>query len=85
VSTQEDRAERFENYIGKLLSEPYVVGYHWFQYSDQPAQGRFDGENSNFGLVNIEDEPWAVLATRATKVNLKAELMHAESTGEKDP
>jgi len=76
LATQEDRAERFEKYVAKLLSEPYVVGYHWFQYSDQPAQGRFDGENSNFGLVNINDEPWVILVTRATSVNLKAEIMH---------
>lgn len=79
LATQKDRAERFEKYVNKLLSEPYVVGYHWFQYADQPAQGRFDGENSNFGLVNIEDEPWTILVTRATVVNLKAELVHARS------
>jgi agarase len=79
LATQEDRAEHFEKYVSKLLSEPYVVGYHWFQYADQPAQGRFDGENSNFGLVNIEDEPWTILVTRVTKVNLNAELMHAET------
>ncbi|MCX8182927.1 MAG: beta-galactosidase [Crenarchaeota archaeon] len=83
LATQGDRAERFENYVSKILSEPYVVGYHWFQYSDQPAQGRFDGENSNFGLVNIEDEPWVILVTRITTVNLKAELIHAESLVEK--
>ncbi|MEM3424561.1 MAG: beta-galactosidase [Thermoproteota archaeon] len=83
LATQGDRAERFENYVSKILSEPYVVGYHWFQYSDQPAQGRFDGENSNFGLVNIEDEPWVILVTRVTSVNLRAELIHAESTVEK--
>ncbi len=83
LATQVDRAERFENYVRKILSEPYVVGYHWFQYSDQPAQGRFDGENSNFGLVNIEDEPWVILVTRVTTVNLKAELIHAELTVEK--
>jgi agarase len=79
LATQKDRADRFEKYVSKLLSEPYVVGYHWFQYADQPAQGRFDGENSNFGLVNIEDEPWTILVTRVTIVNLKAELLHARS------
>jgi hypothetical protein len=26
---------------------------------DQPAEGRFDGENQNFGLVKITDEPWS--------------------------
>ncbi|MBO3839989.1 MAG: beta-galactosidase [Thermoproteota archaeon] len=85
LATQKDRAERFEKYVSKLLSEPYIVGYHWFQYADQPAQGRFDGENSNFGLVNIEDEPWKILVTRATVVNLKAELIHARSVEKSNP
>jgi agarase len=79
LARQEDRAECFEKYVGKLLSEPYIVGYHWFQYADQPAQGRFDGENSNFGIVKINDEPWAILVARMTTVNLKAESIHRES------
>lgn len=79
LATQKDRADCFEKYVNKLLLEPYIVGYHWFQYADQPAQGRFDGENSNFGLVNIEDEPWTILVTRATVVNLKAEIIHTRS------
>ncbi|MEM2089355.1 MAG: beta-galactosidase [Thermoproteota archaeon] len=80
LATQEERAEYYEKYVYRLLSEPYMVGYHWFQYADQPAQGRFDGENSNFGLVNIEDEPWIILVTRVTMVNLKAELMHESAS-----
>lgn len=79
LATQEDRAERYEKYVSRLVSEPYVVGYHWFQYVDQPAQGRFDGENSNFGLVNIMDEEWVILVTRARTVNFKVELIHKGS------
>lgn len=80
LRTQGERADQLESYTRKLISEPYIVGYHWFQYFDQPAEGRFDGENSNFGLVNIEDEPWTILVERATAVNLQAEFLHAKSS-----
>ncbi len=47
VATQEDRAKSFERYVTVALRRPSLVGYHWFEHADQPAEGRFDGENSN--------------------------------------
>jgi hypothetical protein len=44
VATQQDRAEHFDRYVSGLANMPFLVGYHWFQYFDQPAEGRFDGE-----------------------------------------
>lgn len=79
LRTQADRADQLERYVKALVSEPYAIGYHWFQYFDQPAEGRFDGENSNFGLVNIKDEPWSILVDRAVAVNLQADLLHVMS------
>jgi hypothetical protein len=58
LATQSDRAEALERYLRSVLTRPYTVGAHWFQYMDQPAEGRFDGENQNFGLVKINDDPW---------------------------
>ncbi len=76
VQTQKDRADCFERYVTKLMKLPFVVGYHWFEYVDEPAQGRFDGENSNYGLVNIKDEPWETLTERMRSVNATAEEIH---------
>jgi len=76
VATQKDRADGFSNYVTMLMKLPYAVGYHWFEYTDEPAEGRFDGENSNYGLVNIKDEPWEVLTERMTEVNSKIESIH---------
>lgn len=76
VPTQKDRAENFERFVTALMKLPYCVGYHWFQWSDQPAQGRFDGENSNYGLVKENDEPWESLTETMTKVNGKVESIH---------
>ena len=56
-----------------------MVGYHWFEHADQPAEGRFDGENSNYGTVTIQDETYAELTETMTRVNEAAESIHAES------
>jgi len=77
VATQKDRADNFEKFVTALMKLPYCVGYHWFQWSDQPAQGRFDGENSNYGLVKENDEPWELLTQRMSDVNRRVERIHA--------
>jgi hypothetical protein len=77
VPTQKDRADHFERYVTALMKLTYCVGYHWFQWSDQPAQGRFDGENSNYGLVKETDEAWELLTQRMTEVNGRIEAIHA--------
>ena len=76
VGTQQERADNFDRYVTALVGLPFVVGYHWFQYFDQPAEGRFDGENSNYGLVNGQDEPWTTLVRRVTQVNARLEQNH---------
>lgn len=77
VQTQAERADCFEAYVTALLQLPFAVGFHWFEYADEPAEGRFDGENSNYGLVNIRDEPWEILTTRMREVNARLEKIHA--------
>jgi hypothetical protein len=53
VATQAQRAQGYRNYTTTLAPHPALVGFHWFQWVDQPVAGReSDGENSNFGLVN---------------------------------
>ena len=44
VASQTERAQCFERYVTAALRKPAVVGYHWFEHADQPAEGRFDGE-----------------------------------------
>jgi len=76
VATQAERADAFERYVRLLLEEPGVVGYHWFQHSDQPKEGRFDGEDSNYGVVTGQDEVYTELTRRMTEVNRQAETWH---------
>ncbi len=77
VRDQRERSYYAARYALRAVELPFVVGYHWFQYMDQPAQGRFDGENSNYGLVRIDDEPWELLTRTFTFVNVRAEEVHA--------
>lgn len=79
LKTQGERADHYERYVRELISAQYVVGYHWFEHVDEPAEGRFDGENSNYGLVDIADDPWTILVTRATAINLQAEILHLQA------
>jgi hypothetical protein len=65
VTTQKERAAGFRNTVEALARLPYVVGADWFQYSDEPAHGRDDGEDYNFGLVDIHDEPYELLTAMA--------------------
>ena len=77
VPTQGARAGACRDYVAAALHHPRIVGWHWFEHADQPAEGRFDGENSNFGLVSIEDRVYLQLTTAMTNTNAKAERLHA--------
>ena len=72
VATQAERAAGFRNTVRALARKPYVVGADWFQYYDEPAQGRFDGEDYNFGLVDIHDQPYELLTAAAAELDLVA-------------
>ncbi|MGH7789437.1 MAG: hypothetical protein ACRERC_21375, partial [Candidatus Binatia bacterium] len=44
-ATQADRAAAYGRYAHGALARPFIIGLHWFKWSDQPATGRPDGEN----------------------------------------
>jgi agarase len=70
--TQAARALAYTDYIAPLYEDaPWVVGDEWFEYVDEPQGGRVpDGENNNFGLVNVENQPYEDLVTQM-------EIMHS--------
>ncbi len=70
VPTQEERGRRFSDYARRWANTGYVVGYHWFCYMDEPKEGRIpDGENGNYGLVNVEDRPYEAFLKIAVPAN----------------
>jgi hypothetical protein len=58
ASDLKNQAELYQQYIKEALSNPSFIGAHWFQWSDQPATGRSDGENFRIGMVNVTDQPY---------------------------
>lgn len=67
--TQADRADAFEAYATAAHDAPWVIGYHWFELVDQPAEGRFDGEDNNWGLLTEGDAPYEAVTQRMAEVN----------------
>jgi hypothetical protein len=61
VATQAERAAAARTTLEAVCRLPYVIGVDWFQHHDQPRHGRADGENFNFGLVDIYDRPYQEL------------------------
>ena len=79
VATQEDRANGFATYVEALAGLPSCVGFHWFEYRDEPKEGRrLDGENSNYGVVKIDFTPWETLTRRMRLVNAGMEALHSK-------
>jgi hypothetical protein len=72
VTSQKERAEGFRRTLQALVRLPYVVGADWFQYYDEPTHGRSDGEDYNFGLVDIHDKPYEPLVAAAGAFDLAA-------------
>jgi len=70
--TQAERAAAYQAYTENCFAKPYIIGQHWFQWADEPAGGRFDGENSNFGLVDGDDKPYTKLVETMTLIHAQA-------------
>lgn len=77
VDTLQERAQGFQNTTTAFLHNPNIVGAHWFQYYDEPKNGRGDGENYNFGLVDTSNRPYEELLDRSKSLDLRGE--HAKA------
>tara|TARA_R110000744_G_scaffold175333_14_gene294074 strand:- start:2494 stop:4851 length:2358 start_codon:yes stop_codon:yes gene_type:complete len=70
AADQADRARMYQNYMHKVIDNPYMVGAHWFQYTDSPLTGRaYDGENYNVGFVTNADVPYPEMVEAARELN----------------
>ena len=58
--TQRERAKAVELFAKTMYGLPFMSGYLFFKWSDQPYYGRKSeaSENTNYGLVNADDEPY---------------------------
>ncbi len=68
MPTQAERAQRLAQFLGSALELKYLVGYDWFQFFDESPQGRsFDGEDSDYGLVDIDGKPYEGLVAASAR------------------
>ena len=79
VIDQQAKAEGYKLLTTRLARVPYIIGADWFQWNDEPPSGRDDGEDVNFGIVDIYDRPYEhmVEAIRQTMPILND--LHAQS------
>ncbi len=69
------------NHVSFRADDAPTLGYSPYEHADQPKEGRFDGENSNYGLVTIDDRPWDTLVQCMTEVNARLEARHLQAVG----
>jgi len=78
-----DEAERgiaYRYYVEQSAAHPAMIGTHWFQWLDQPATGRMDGENYAIGLVDVTDRPHAELVEAAKTTHGRLLDVHGGKT-----
>jgi len=80
VLDQKARADAYELFTSRVARVPYVVGADWFQWMDEPPSGRtLDGEDVNFGVVDIDDRPYELLAEAVRRTAPRLNALHAAS------
>jgi hypothetical protein len=79
VATQDERATGAAAATLNFAAIPEVVGAHWFQYYDHPKGGRGDGEDYDFGLVDINDQPYERLTADLAIANRRVDAVHASA------
>ena len=63
VPTQTDRAIGYLSYVSAVSSMPFFVGVNWYTYHDDDPVRAWEkyGEDSNFGIVDRQERPYAAL------------------------
>ncbi len=80
VETQQQRAECWAAYQETLFKMPFIVGSNYFMWTDEPAWGISSNhrENTNYGLVDENDQPYLALVEKAKAINPQVYELHAK-------
>jgi hypothetical protein len=76
LQTQKQRGAAWSSFVSKLLALDFVVGYHHFQYYDQPSD-RAKAHNTNYGMVSVNDTEYTEMIQAMRRTNLDAYRLHA--------
>ena len=84
VLDQKARGEAYRAFTTRLARVPYVIGADWFQWMDEPPSGRQnDGEDVNFGVVDIDDRPYEPLVDAIRSTTTLLNSLHETSDSDK--
>lgn len=85
VPDQQARADGYRLMTSHLARVPYIVGADWFQWCDEPPGGRSgDGEDVNFGIVDIHDKPYNLLVDAVRQTAPTLDNLHVASADDDD-
>lgn len=80
VLDQQARADGYRLMTTRLARVPYIIGADWFQWNDEPPSGRTqDGEDVNFGIVDIDDREYDELVRAVRETTPMLNSLHASS------
>jgi hypothetical protein len=77
AANQRERGVAYRYYVEQCAAHPALVGTHWFQWLDQPATGRNDGENYNIGFIDVTDRPYEELVDAAVTTHERLLDVHS--------
>lgn len=79
VDTQEQKTHCVEMVQHLNFRLPFMVGSDYFMWADEPKEGISDTfpEDSNYGLNDVNDDPYELLTGMFTKLNPMAIAIHA--------
>jgi hypothetical protein len=77
TASQAERGVAYSYYVEHAAEHPAIVGAHWYQWIDQPATGRRDGENYNIGWIDVTDRPYPELVAAAKATHSKLDALHS--------
>lgn len=78
--TQAERTEATRIFAETMLRMPYMIGYDYFMWVDEPALGISEKfpEDSNYGLVNEDGKPYAQITEMFTELHRNAARLKKE-------
>lgn len=79
VRYQRSRGLGYQKFVAGAASLPFVIGTDWFQWCDESPMGRGDGEDVNFGLLDIRNRPYEDLIARVRATNGQVDSIHARA------
>ncbi|HZL37291.1 MAG TPA: hypothetical protein VFC78_18370 [Tepidisphaeraceae bacterium] len=84
VLDQQARGDAYRLFTTRLARVPYIIGADWFQWMDEPPSGRAsDGEDANFGVVDVDDHAYKPLAQAIRATTPLLNKLHQASPSDK--